>query len=196
MKRSILIPIGYATFLPTIIKGINPNFSRELVQVLTIPCYSLGAVSYIVVGHISDWQQRRGIWVVILGTISVCGYGMLVSNGGVAVHYAGCFLVAAGMFVTIGLPLAWLPTNIPRYGKRTTTIAMQAAIGNSAGILSSFVSSASDLIINEVNANSCLLALSVDRRPTLCQRSRNHHVSFSMRSNFFWLYVALLHFGK
>ena len=65
---------------------------------------------------------------------------MLISNGGAAVHYAGCFFVAAGMFVVIGLPLAWLPTNVPRYGKRTTTIAMQAMIGNSAGIMSSFVS--------------------------------------------------------
>lgn len=81
------------------------------------------------------------MWVVLLGTVSICGYGMRISDGGPAVHYAGCFLVAGGMFVVIGLPLAWLPTNIPRYGKRATTIAMQAMIGNSAGIMASFVSS-------------------------------------------------------
>lgn len=131
---------GYAVFLPTIIQGIDPSYTRELVQVLTIPCYSLGAISYILIGRLSDHQQRRGVWVVLLGTVSVVGYGMLISGGGPAVHYIGCFLVAAGMFVVIGLPLAWLPTNVPRYGKRTTTIAMQAMIGNSAGIMSSFVS--------------------------------------------------------
>jgi MFS family permease len=99
----------------------------------------LGAVTYLAVGYLSDRLQRLGVFVVTLGTISVCGYGMLLSNGGVAVHHAGCFLVAMGLYVVVGLPLAWLPTNIPRYGKRTTTIAMQAAIGNSAGIMASFV---------------------------------------------------------
>lgn len=106
---------------------------------MTIPCYAVGAISYVVIGRISDRQQRRGIWVLALGTVSTCGYGMLISNGGPAVHYAGCFLVATGMFVVIGLPLAWLPTNLPRYGKRTTAIAMQAMIGNSAGIMASFL---------------------------------------------------------
>lgn len=95
---------------------------------------------YLIAGGISDRTQQRGIWVVTFGTISICGYGMLISDGGPAVHYGGCFLAAAGMFVVIGMPLAWLPTNIPRYGKRTTTIAMQAMIGNSAGIMASFVS--------------------------------------------------------
>ncbi|KXT10758.1 hypothetical protein AC579_6850 [Pseudocercospora musae] len=37
---------GYSTFLPTIIKGIRPESSSAIVQVLTIPCYALGAISY------------------------------------------------------------------------------------------------------------------------------------------------------
>ncbi|KAF9888984.1 hypothetical protein FE257_008154 [Aspergillus nanangensis] len=130
---------AFSTFLPTIIKSINKDFSTPVVQVLTIPCYLLGAASFLLVSHVSDRQQRRGVWVVIMGTVSVCGYGMLISDGNIAVHYAGCYLVAAGLYVIAGLPLAWLPTNTPRYGKRTTSIAMQAAIGNSAGILSSFL---------------------------------------------------------
>lgn len=32
-----------------------------------------------------------------------------------------------------------LPNNSPRYGKRTTATGMQLTIGNSAGILSSFI---------------------------------------------------------
>ncbi|CAH0056896.1 unnamed protein product [Clonostachys solani] len=130
---------AFSIFLPTIIRGINAQFSSAVVQVLTIPCYLLGAVTYLGVGYLSDRYQRRGIWVVTMGTVSVCGYIMLLSNGGVAVNYAGCFFVACGLYVVVGLPLAWLPTNVPRYGKRTTTIAMQATIGNSAGIMSSFL---------------------------------------------------------
>jgi hypothetical protein len=28
-------------------------------------------------------------------------------------------MVALGLYVAVGLPLAWLPTNLPRYAKRT-----------------------------------------------------------------------------
>ncbi|KIW57703.1 hypothetical protein, variant 2 [Exophiala xenobiotica] len=130
---------GFSTFLPTIIKGIMPTATSAIVQVLTIPVYSLGAITYLIVAIISDRQQRRGFYCVVFGSVSICGYIMLISNGGSGVHYAGCFLVACGMYCVIGLPLAWLPSHTPRYGKRTTTIALQAMIGNSAGIMSSFL---------------------------------------------------------
>ncbi|KIW81661.1 hypothetical protein Z517_04687 [Fonsecaea pedrosoi CBS 271.37] len=135
---------GFSTFLPTIIRGIMPTATSAVVQALTIPVYSLGAITYLSVAIVSDRQQRRGLYCVIFGTISITGYCMLISDGGSAVHYAGCFLVACGMYCVIGLPLAWLPSHTPRYGKRTTTIALQAMIGNSAGIPSSFLYPATD----------------------------------------------------
>jgi MFS family permease len=131
---------GFSTFLPTIIKGINPSYSSAVVQVLTIPCYALGAITYLTVAHISDKQQRRGIYSVAFGLISIVGYAMLMSNSSSGVHYAGCFLVAMGLYVIVGLPLAWLPANCPRYGKRTTATGLQLTIGNCSGIMASFVS--------------------------------------------------------
>jgi MFS family permease len=131
---------GYSTFLPTIIKGINPGASSAIVQVLTIPCYALGAITYLIVAKISDRQQRRGLWSVAMGLISIAGYAMLISDSSSGVHYAGCFLVAMGLYVCVGLPLAWLPTNSPRYGKRTTATGLQLTIGNCSGIMASFVS--------------------------------------------------------
>lgn len=53
-------------------------------------------------------------------------------------------MVAAGLYVVVGLPLAWLPNNSPRYGKRTTATGMQLTIGNCAGIMSSFIYKTSD----------------------------------------------------
>jgi hypothetical protein len=53
-------------------------------------------------------------------------------------------MVAGGLYVVVGLPLAWLPNNSPRYGKRTTATGMQLTIGNCAGILSSFIYPAAD----------------------------------------------------
>ncbi|PSN62894.1 MFS general substrate transporter [Corynespora cassiicola Philippines] len=130
---------GFSTFLPTIIRGINPGASSAMVQVLTIPCYSLGAITYLIVARFSDHQQKRGLYTVLFGIISIVGYAMLISDAGSNVHYAGCFLVAMGLYVCVGLPLAWLPTNSPRYGKRTTATGLQLSIGNCAGIMSSFL---------------------------------------------------------
>ncbi|KAL1800353.1 hypothetical protein ACET3X_000695 [Alternaria dauci] len=130
---------GYSTFLPTIIRSINTTASSAMVQVLTIPCYALGAITYLVVARFSDKQQKRGFYTILLGVVSIVGYAMLISDASSGVHYAGCFLVAMGLYVCVGLPLAWLPTNLPRYGKRTTATGLQLSIGNCAGIMSAFI---------------------------------------------------------
>jgi hypothetical protein len=79
---------GYSTFLPTIINGIGKWTSAE-VQLLTIPCYFLGAVAYMTVAYLSDRIQRRGVFCVIFGAVSVVGYGVLLSNSSAGVHYFG-----------------------------------------------------------------------------------------------------------
>jgi hypothetical protein len=43
---------------------------------------------------------------------------MLLSNTSNAVSYAGTFVVAAGCWGANGVPVAWLVSNNPRYGKR------------------------------------------------------------------------------
>ncbi|ROW09888.1 hypothetical protein VPNG_06276 [Cytospora leucostoma] len=140
---------GYSTFLPTIIKGLG-NWSSAEVQLLTIPCYFLGAVAYMSAAFFSDRFQRRGLFCVACGAISVIGYGILISDSPSGAHYFGpsgmganvfesCFLVAMGLYVLVGIPLAWLPNNCPRYGKRTTANGMQLTIGNASGIMSSFI---------------------------------------------------------
>ena len=101
---------GYSTFLPTIIKGIG-DWSVAQVQALTIPCYALGAVTYLLVAYFSDQQQRRGLYTVVFGCISVVGYAVLISDTTQGGHYAGCFLVAMGLYVVVGLPLCWLPSS-------------------------------------------------------------------------------------
>jgi sugar phosphate permease len=129
---------GFSTFLPTIIRDLGEWTTAE-VQLLTVPCYFLGAATYMTMAFLSDRTQRRGLFCVIFGLVSVVGYAVLLSNSSGGVHYFGCFLVAAGLYVVVGLPLAWLPTNSPRYGKRTTATGLQLTIGNVAGIMSAFI---------------------------------------------------------
>ncbi|KAL7619563.1 hypothetical protein AAE478_010104 [Parahypoxylon ruwenzoriense] len=134
---------GYSTFLPTIIRGLG-QWSTAEIQLLTIPCYFVGAITYMGIAYLSDRQQMRGVFCVIFGAISVVGYGVLLSDSSAGVHYFGCFLVATGLYVIVGLPLAWLPNNTPRYGKRTTANGMQLTSGNAAGIMSSFIYPSTD----------------------------------------------------
>ena len=88
---------GYSTFLPTIIQSLG-DWSTAEVQALTIPCYALGAVTYLTVAYFSDKYQQRGIPAVVAGVISMIGYGILIADVSSGVHYFACFLVAFGKF--------------------------------------------------------------------------------------------------
>ncbi|KAI5459137.1 major facilitator superfamily domain-containing protein [Mariannaea sp. PMI_226] len=129
---------GYSTFLPTIIRGLGKWSSAE-VQALTIPCYALGAISYLVMAYLSDRTQRRAVFVVGGGLVCTTGYAILTSTASGNVKYFGCFLAAIGLYVVVGIPLAWLPSNNPRYGKRTVATGLQLTIGNLAGIPAPFL---------------------------------------------------------
>ena len=129
---------GFSTFLPTIIRGIG-SWDNAQVQLLTIPCYFLGAACYMTMAWLSDRTQHRGVFCVVFAAIVCVGYAVLISPVSASVAYFGCFLVAAGLYVVVGLPLAWLPNNSPRYGKRTTANGLQLAIGNMSGIMAPFI---------------------------------------------------------
>jgi MFS family permease len=134
-----VILYGYSTFLPTIIRGLG-DWDRAQVQALTIPCYATGAISYLVVAWISDRTQRRAVFSAGAGLVCAIGYAILTSPASGNVKYFGCFLAAMGVYIIVGLPLAWLPSNNPRYGKRTVATGLQLTIGNAAGIPAPFVS--------------------------------------------------------
>ncbi|KIV81911.1 hypothetical protein PV11_04059 [Exophiala sideris] len=129
---------GYSTFLPTIIKGLG-KWSTAEVQALTVPCYALGAITYLTVAYFSDRYQQRGLAVVPFCLVTIVGYIILMSDVSSGVRYFGCFLVATGLYVVVGIPLAWLPTNNPRYGKRITGSGIQLTVGNAAGIMSAYL---------------------------------------------------------
>ncbi|KOS43861.1 hypothetical protein ACN38_g5234 [Penicillium nordicum] len=129
---------GYSTFLPTIIKGMG-NWTTAEVQALTIPCYALGAIAYLGVAWLSDRTQHRAFFICLFCAISIVGYGILISDSSSGVHYFGALMVALGLYVAVGLPLAWLPTNLPRYAKRSYATGLQLTFGNISGVMSPFL---------------------------------------------------------
>lgn len=57
---------------------------------------------------LSDRVQMRGLFCVIFGSVSAAGYAVLLADVAAGVHYFACFLVAGGLYVVVGLPLAWV----------------------------------------------------------------------------------------
>ena len=129
---------SFSVFLPTIINQIG-DWSAAEVQALTIPVYTLGAVTYIVMGRLSDITQYRGPFAIGATLVSITGYCLLIANKSSGLSFAGCFLVAMGCYTAVGTPLAWLTSNNPRYGKRAFASGMQLTVGNSAGVAAPFL---------------------------------------------------------
>lgn len=146
---------GYSTFLPTIILQLG-TWDRVQTNAMTIPCYALGVVTYIIAAWLSDRYQTRGLFPAGFGVVCVLGYGILLSKTNATAHYIGCLLVGMGLFVFVGMPLSYLPmsklseipafsscTNSldqPQYGKRAFASALQLSISNISGVMVPFVS--------------------------------------------------------
>ena len=137
---------SYSTFLPTIIKGLSSQFKTTQIQGLTVPCFVAGIGMFLIVAVVSDRQQVRGLYTVISCCVALVGYAILCADLSVGAHYADCIIVALGVFVCNLMPLAWLPTNCPRYGKRAVANGMQISIGNIGGAFSPFVSNPSFMV--------------------------------------------------
>ncbi|CZT16033.1 related to MFS transporter [Ramularia collo-cygni] len=130
---------SYSTFLPTIIIQIMPEAGRATTQLLTMPCYAVGAIVFLILARVSDWKQVRGPIAATMGCVSATGYAILLSRGPPGVLYFGCFVVAAGLYIVGGMNMTWLNLNNPRYGKRTTASGMQIMFGNCAGVVAPFL---------------------------------------------------------
>lgn len=129
---------AFSVFLPTIINGIG-DWSRAEVQALTIPVYILGAIVYILCARLSDKIAVRGYFVIGALLTELLGHVFLIANQGVGLSFAGCFLVAMGLYTATGTALSWLTSNTPRYGKRAYASGLQLTIGNSAGVAAPFL---------------------------------------------------------
>ncbi|KAF9732185.1 transporter C1002.16c-like protein 8 [Paraphaeosphaeria minitans] len=130
---------SFSVFLPTIIDGIGGGWSRQVVQALTVPVYVSGAGVYLFCAWYSDRIQQRGIFIIGGYLVSMVGYILLIINQGVGVSFAGCFIVAFGLWTSTGLAFSWISLNNPRYGKRAFASGMQITIGNASGVSAPFL---------------------------------------------------------
>lgn len=130
---------SFSVFLPTIINGLGGGWTRQEVQALTIPVYVAGFITYVVGAYYSDKTQQRGLFCIAGLAVSLIGYIFLIADKGLGLSFAGCFIVALGLWVATGIAFSWIGVNNPRYGKRAFASGMQITIGNCSGIAAPFL---------------------------------------------------------
>ncbi|KAF2112236.1 major facilitator superfamily domain-containing protein [Lophiotrema nucula] len=127
------------TFMPKIIAGLGFTTTVNA-QLLTIPVYFVAALSYLILGWLSDRTKMRSPF--LFGSLCSCliGYIVLaVPSSPVGVRYFGVFLVAAGLYSTTSLNLVWAACNHSGYFKRAFTTGVIQLVGNSAGAAIGFI---------------------------------------------------------
>jgi sugar phosphate permease len=141
---------SFSVFLPTILQELNGydpdtnpgGWTNPVIQALTVPVYMLGAIVYITSSFFADKIQMRGPFVITFNLIAILGYVLLIANISMEASFAGCFVLAVGVYTTSGFPMTWIGVNNPRYGKRAIASGLQLTVGNSSGVLAPFLFSA------------------------------------------------------
>ncbi|CAG1980304.1 unnamed protein product [Fusarium graminearum] len=134
---------SFSVFLPTIIKEMG-DWSPKQIQGMTVPVYVVGFATYLICARISDRTQQRGLFCIGGGLVMMLGYILLIANYNQAMSFAGCFIVAIGLWTGSGSGMAWITVNQPRYGKRAFASGIFITIGNSAGVAAPFLFSKQD----------------------------------------------------
>jgi hypothetical protein len=116
----------------------------SLRQALTVPIYTLGGLTYLACSWYSDRIQQRGPFAMASITLCILGYILLIANINPEASFAGCFIVAIGLYTAAGTPFSWGPVNNPRYGKRAIASGIQLTIGNASGVAAPFLFSTGD----------------------------------------------------
>lgn len=126
------------TFMPTIIAGLGFT-SKVNAQLLTVPVYFVAAVSYLILGYLSDRFKLRSPFLLFALSSCLIGFIILAASSIVGVRFWGVFMVAIGLYATTSLNIVWAATNHSGYFKRAFATGVVQLVGNSSGAAIGFI---------------------------------------------------------
>jgi Major Facilitator Superfamily len=135
---------SFGLFLPTII--VELGYTANEAQLWSVIPYAVASVITVVVSIISDRTKLRGTIMLFVLIPAIIGYAV-IANIGVdhpKVKYGMTFMMATGMYASVPCVLVWNSNNCAGHYKRATTTALQLAIANSGGFVSTFIYPSSD----------------------------------------------------
>ncbi|OBA13459.1 uncharacterized protein OGAPODRAFT_95633 [Ogataea polymorpha] len=129
-----ILMYGFSTFLPSILRS-DLGYTSLQAQYLTVPCYMLSGIVFILAARISDKTRIRGPLIIFLDMFGVVGYALILGNTSSGVKYFACYLICMCLYVP-GLNEAWLATNLAPRFKRAIGLGINQTLGNIAGVVS------------------------------------------------------------
>ncbi|KAI1500053.1 putative MFS transporter [Biscogniauxia marginata] len=128
--------------LPTITKSLG--FSNTNAQLMTVPPYVAGALSAVFFGQLSDHFYWRMPFVAIPMVLIAVAYGVILSlNGALTTHIGPAFfaviLACMGIYPLQPAGSTWAANNLAPAKRRAIGVAVAIAVGNSGGILGSYM---------------------------------------------------------
>jgi MFS family permease len=128
--------------MPSITKSMG--YTSAQAQLLTIPPYVAGAISAVTLSKLADKFNWRMPFILGPMTAVLTGFCILLplaSNieNRVAACYIGVMLICIGQYPTNPAGSAWISSNLAGDSKRAMGIALNICLGNSGGILGSYM---------------------------------------------------------
>jgi MFS family permease len=133
---------GLKFTMPSITKSMG--YSSAQAQLLTIPPYVAGAISAVTLSKLADrfnWRMPFILGPMTAVLVGFCILLPLASNieNRVAACYIGVMLICIGQYPTNPAGSAWISSNLAGDSKRAMGIALNICLGNSGGILGSYM---------------------------------------------------------
>ena len=133
---------GLKFTMPSITKSMGYTSSQA--QLLTIPPYVAGAISALTMSYFSDKSGWRMPFVVGPLSIILVGFAILMPLAPNIKHqipacYIGVVLICVGQYPTNPAGSAWISGQFANDMKRSMGLALNIALGNSGGILGSYM---------------------------------------------------------
>ncbi|KAH8887266.1 MFS general substrate transporter [Thozetella sp. PMI_491] len=128
--------------LPTITKAMG--FSNTNAQLMSAPPYIAGAISSIFFARMSDRFNRRMPFVVIPMAMMLIAYSILLGMNGelaskIGPSYFAIVLSVMGIYPIQPAAASWNSNNLAPANRRAIGIALNNCIGNTGGIIGSFM---------------------------------------------------------
>ncbi|KEF52881.1 uncharacterized protein A1O9_11299 [Exophiala aquamarina CBS 119918] len=128
---------GFSIFLPTILAELG--YKATTAQLMSVPPYIAAALLTIAVGFLADRIRQRGLCAIAVSSLSVIGFGILVSDLPAGAKYAGTFLAAMGIYPCIPNTVTWLSNNTEGVYKRGISLGLAMGWANLQGVVISNV---------------------------------------------------------
>lgn len=135
--------VSYQIFTPTIIDGFG--FPVLTSQLLSAPPNVIQTIMIIVGGYSADkFINRRGFIIAAAFSTAALGFMLLLVLENRWGRYGALFLVGGGLGLQAPITVSWSAINFPKLELRVIAVAVVVMIGNSGGIVSSYLYPLSD----------------------------------------------------